>query len=45
MEHQIGAHLLGKLVKVYPQAAYYPLRAKFTFERNNPSDALRDLLR
>jgi hypothetical protein len=45
MEHQLGRHLLFKLVKVYPQAAYYPLRAKFTFPRPDPTDVLRELLR
>jgi hypothetical protein len=45
MEHQIGRHLLFKLVKVYPQAAYYPLRAKFTFPRPDPTEVLRELLR
>lgn len=45
LEHQMGRHLLFKLVKVYPQAAYYPLRAKFTFQRHDPTDVLRELLR
>jgi hypothetical protein len=45
MEHQVGRHLLIKLVKAYPQAAYYPLRAKFTFQRHEPTDVLRELLR
>lgn len=44
MEHSIGMHLLGKLVTVYPQAAYYPLRANFTFWQHAPVD-LRSLLR
>jgi hypothetical protein len=44
IEHQIGKHLLGKLVTVYPQAAYYPLRANFTFCTGAPA-ALRDLLK
>ena len=41
----MGRHLLIKLVKYYPQAAYYPLRAKYTFQRQDPTDVLRDLLR
>ena len=45
MEHQMGRHLLFKLVKVYPQAAYYPLRAKFTFQRHDPTEVLRELLK
>jgi hypothetical protein len=45
MEHHVGRHLLFKLVKVYPQAAYYPLRAKFTFPRPDPTDVLRELLK
>ena len=44
LEHAVARHLLFKLVKVYPQAAYYPLRAKFTFPRNGASEALRELL-
>lgn len=43
----IGRCLLSKLVEVYPQTAYYPLRARFTFQpRPDPTeDVLRDLLR
>ena len=36
VEHVVGKHLLGKLVGVYPWAAYYPIRAKFTFLPQRP---------
>lgn len=47
MEHTVACRLLLKLVKVYPQAAYYPLRAKFThtLPRPDPADPLRELLK
>lgn len=45
MELEIGRHLLGKLVAVYPQASYYPLRANFTFCTGQAPTALRELLR
>ena len=45
MELEIGRHLLGKLVAVYPQASYYPLRANFTFCTGQAPTELRELLR
>lgn len=45
VEHAIGKHLLDKLAQVYPWAAYYPVRAKFTLLPQDPSKAdVRDLL-